>query len=70
MRLVCACGYDDNSDDNQDDDSDDDSDVIERSDVCDGTWQRLRPDNILSDQMAADLSAKASCRALPGRWRL
>jgi hypothetical protein len=33
MRLVCACGYDDNSDDNQDDDSD----VIERSDVCDGT---------------------------------
>ncbi|MEA3114997.1 MAG: hypothetical protein QOG58_4796 [Caballeronia sp.] len=66
MRLVCACGYDDNSDDNQDDDSD----VIERSDVCDGTWQRLRPDNILSDEMAAELSAKASCRVSPGRSQL
>jgi hypothetical protein len=62
MMLVCACKWNDN----QDDDSDD----MERSDVCDGAWQRLGPDNILSDQMAADLSAKASCRPSPGRRQL
>jgi hypothetical protein len=62
MMLVCAYGYDDNSGD--------DREVIGRSDVCDGTWQRLTPDNILSDQMAADLSTKGSFRSLPGCLQL
>jgi hypothetical protein len=62
MMLVCACKWNDNQDD--------DSDEMERPDVCDGAWQRLRPDNILSDEMAAELSAKASCRVSPGRSQL